>query len=80
VIEASVYGIPDARLGEEIGATLYVRTPVDEDGLRGFLVDHLARFKIPRYIALTFESLPRIASGKIDKITLRAKHRQTLGL
>jgi len=80
VIEASVYGIPDARLGEEIGATLYVRTRVDEDGLRGFLVDHLARFKIPRYIALTFESLPRIASGKIDKITLRAKHRQTLGL
>jgi len=80
VIEASVYGVPDERLGEEIGATVYVRQAVDEEGLRGFLVDHLARFKIPRYISLTFEVLPRIASGKIDKIELRAKHAKALGL
>jgi len=80
VIEASVYGVPDERLGEEIGTTIYVRKAVDEEALRGFLVDHLARFKIPRYISLTFETLPRIASGKIDKIALRAKHSKGLGL
>ncbi len=80
VIEASVYGVPDERLGEEIGTTIYVRKAVDEEALRGFLVDHLARFKIPRYISLTFETLPRIASGKIDKIELRAKHSKGLGL
>ena len=80
VIEASVYGVPDERLGEEIGTTIYVREAVDEEALRGFLVDHLARFKIPRYISLTFETLPRIASGKIDKIALRAKHSKGLGL
>ncbi|MEJ6684950.1 MAG: class I adenylate-forming enzyme family protein [SAR86 cluster bacterium] len=80
VIEASVYGVPDERLGEEIGATVYVRQAVDEEALRGFLVDHLARFKIPRYISSTFAVLPRIASGKIDKIELRAKHGKALGL
>lgn len=80
VIEASVYGVPDERLGEEIGATVYVAKPVDEEALRGFLVKHLAKFKIPRYIAMSFEPLPRIASGKIDKRGIRVGHLKGLGV
>ena len=71
ILEASVYGVPDDRLGEEIGTTIYCSKQVDEDELRVFLLDHLARFKIPRYIQVSPEPLPRIASGKIAKRQLR---------
>jgi long-chain acyl-CoA synthetase len=71
VLEASVYGVPDERLGEEIGATIYCNTDIDEEALRAFLRDRLARFKLPRHIRMQRESLPRIASGKIDKRQLR---------
>jgi long-chain acyl-CoA synthetase len=78
--EASVYGIPDKRLGEEIGATVYCRQAVDEESLRGHLLDHLAHFKIPKYIRFHDEPLPRIASGKIAKRQLREEHRAALGI
>ena len=71
VREASVYAVPDERLGEEVGATIYANPGIEEDELRGFLLDHIARFKIPRYLEITPEPLPRIASGKIDKRLLR---------
>lgn len=71
VLEAAVYGVPDERLGEEVGATIYCREVVDTDELRGFLAQRVAKFKVPRYVALSAEPLPRIASGKIDKRALR---------
>ena len=71
VLEASVYAVPDERLGEEVGATVYSAEPVDEDELREFLSSRLARFEIPRYFSFTNEALPRIASGKIFKRQLR---------
>lgn len=69
--EASVYGVPDERLGEEVGATLYAERPIDEEELRAFLAPKLARFAIPRYFYSSAEPLPRIASGKILKRQLR---------
>ena len=71
VLEAAVYAIPDDRLGEEVGATLYVRTAVDEKELRAFLEQHLARFEVPRYFRIVHSPLPRTASGKILKRELR---------
>ena len=71
VLEASVYAVPDERLGEEVGATLYCQNIIDADELRAFLLEHIARFKIPRYLEFSAEPLPRIASGKIDKRRLR---------
>ena len=74
VIEASVYAVPDERLGEEVGATVYGETALlDEQQLRSFLEEHLAKFKIPRYLDISFEPLPRIASGKILKREIRAQ-------
>ena len=70
--EASVYAVPDARLGEEVGATLYVSEILDEAALRDFLADRLARFEIPRYCHQQTNPLPRIASGKIAKRQLQA--------
>ena len=72
VLEASVYAVPDARLGEEVGATLYAPADLDIAEIQTQLAAHIAKFKIPRYIHLQTEPLPRIASGKIDKRTLRS--------
>ena len=71
VVEASVYAIPDERLGEEVGATVFAEPGIDEATLRAFLADHLAKFKIPAYLRITHEQLPRIASGKVFKRQLR---------
>lgn len=71
ILEASVYAVPDDRLGEEVGATIFTDGKVDEDELKKFLLDHIARFKIPRYIVASKEPLLRIASGKIDKRRIR---------
>jgi long-chain acyl-CoA synthetase len=71
VLEASVYAIPDERLGEEVGATIYTAAPVDVEDLRGFLLQQVARFKVPRFIRVMDQPLPRIASGKIFKRQLR---------
>ncbi|MFT7219968.1 MAG: long-chain acyl-CoA synthetase [Candidatus Azotimanducaceae bacterium] len=76
--EASVYSVPDERLGEEVGATLYCASPIEEDDLRAFLLEHIARFKIPRYLSFFSEPLPRIASGKIDKRQLREQFVKSL--
>jgi long-chain acyl-CoA synthetase len=75
VLEASVYGVPDDRLGEEVAATVYIDGDVDGDAdeteLRTFLRERLAAFEIPRYFHFAAEPLPRIASGKIFKRQLR---------
>ena len=71
VVEACVYGVPDARLGEEVGASVYARREVGAAALQAFLEGRLARFEIPRYIHVSSDPLPRIASGKILKRQLR---------
>ncbi|MBX3706692.1 MAG: acyl--CoA ligase [Pseudomonadales bacterium] len=71
VREAAVYAVPDERLGEEVGATIYGNPDLDAERVREFLTGHLARFEIPRYIRITHEPLPRTASGKILKRELR---------
>jgi long-chain acyl-CoA synthetase len=80
VIEACVYGVPDARLNEEVAATLYVSSLVDETELRAFLAPRLAKFALPRYVHQSLEPLPRTASGKILKRELRKEAVARLGL
>ena len=71
VHEAAVYAVPDDRLGEEVGATVYGSETLDTDALREFLGEHLARFAVPRYIHSSAAPLARTASGKIFKRQLR---------
>jgi len=80
VREACVYSVPDPRLGEEVGATIWVAQVQDEDELRAFLSDGLAKFEIPRYFHQTTKPLPRIASGKIAKRQLKAEAIDRLGM
>ena len=78
VREAAVYAVPDERLGEEVGATVYGAPGLDVAALRTFLEANLARFEVPRYITLTDAPLPRTASGKILKRELREEAIQSL--
>lgn len=73
VAEACAFPMPDARLGEIVGAAIYLRPghDVTEDALRAFLAPHIARFKIPEQIWLRRTPLPRGATDKIDRRTLR---------
>lgn len=80
VIEAAVYSVPDERLGEEVGTTMYVTNDFDEAELREYLVDHLAKYEIPRYITTMTEPLPRTGSGKLLKRQLREDTIAELGL
>ena len=73
VFEAAAFGVPDERLGEEL-AVVVMRRPgadLDAEAVRAHVARHLARFKVPRYVWLQDEPLPRIAVGKIDKLALR---------
>ncbi len=80
VLEASVYGVPDDRLGEEVAATLYVTPGVEPDEVRAFLEDRLARHERPQHLHLVHAELPRHASGKIAKQQLRSEALARLGL
>lgn len=71
VHEAAVYAVPDERMGEEVGATVYGAPGLDAEALRDFLAQHLARFEIPRYIRVAPGPLPRTPSGKILKRQIR---------
>jgi long-chain acyl-CoA synthetase len=73
VIEAAVFGVPDARWGEAVHAALAVRYTVDPEELRGHCRDLIADYKIPK----TFEfhaELPKSGAGKILKRELRRRH------
>ena len=71
VQEAAVYAVPDERLGEEVGATIYASEALDMDELRQFLAAHLARFELPRHLVRATQPLPRTPSGKILKRQIR---------
>lgn len=71
VTHCAAVGITDERKGEAVRAYVVARTDMTicADDLRLWLKPRLAHFKIPREIAFV-ESLPRLANGKLDRITL----------
>jgi long-chain acyl-CoA synthetase len=76
VHEAAVFGLPDERLGEIVGAAVVLREGVDlsAEALREYLTGQLAAFKIPAQFWFRTEQLPRIASGKIFKRQIKADY------
>ena len=73
VAEAAVFGVPDDRLGEIVGAAIVPAPGVelDEAALREFLGSKLARFKIPERFWFLDDALPRNANGKFVKRELK---------
>ena len=74
VAEACAFSVPHPRLGEVVGAGIYVQpgeaaTPED---IQTFLKEHIAHFKVPEHIWLYDTPLPRGATDKLDRRGLRA--------
>lgn len=80
VAECSVFGVPDVRLGEEVGVAVVLKPgeQLDEDGLRAHCAAIMAKHKVPRYIWFLDDSLPRNASGKFVKRDLRDRLSKTI--
>lgn len=76
VAEVGVFGVPDDKLGEEVGAAVVFKPGMEttEQELRELVAGQLAKFKTPRYIWLRSEPLPRNPSGKILKRRLRDEY------
>ncbi len=74
--EASVFGLPDEKFGEQVAA-VYVaeegRTLTSE-ALREYLLQHIAPFKVPVRLWEEKESLPRLGTEKVDKRALKARY------
>ncbi|MGE4059583.1 MAG: AMP-binding protein, partial [Sphingomonadales bacterium] len=72
VKDCAVFGIPDAEFGESLCAYVEPEMPgaVDADGVRAFLRERLAGYKVPKMVELATD-LPREDSGKIFKRKLR---------
>ncbi len=81
VSEASVFGVPDDRLGEVPAAAVWS----EEDGtltaeaLRLFLAERIAQYKVPTHIWVHDEPLPKLGTGKIDKKLLRDRYSAEVG-
>nr|BFE60726.1 3-((3aS,4S,7aS)-7a-methyl-1,5-dioxo-octahydro-1H- inden-4-yl)propanoate--CoA ligase FadD3 [Dactylosporangium thailandense] len=71
VAEVAVVGVPDARLGEVARAFVVPRPGLRVDELAAYCRDRLANYKQPRSFVL-LDALPRNASGKVLKTTLRS--------
>ncbi|MFC8127389.1 o-succinylbenzoate--CoA ligase [Streptomyces sp. NPDC057302] len=75
VVECAVIGVPDARWGEVPRAVVVAREGTDPapDDVLGFLSGRLAKYKIPKSV-VSVRALPRTASGKLHKPSLRRDH------
>jgi long-chain acyl-CoA synthetase len=73
VAECCVFGVPDARLGEEVAAAIVLRPglQMNVDEMRDHCVSQIARYKIPRYVWFLTDPIPRNANGKFLKRELR---------
>lgn len=75
VAECCVFGVPDDRLGEEVGVAVVAKPgeALSAEALREHCAAIMAKHKVPRYIWMLDEPLPRNASGKFLKRELRDK-------
>lgn len=74
VAQACAFALPDARLGETVGAAVVLKPQAacDERELREFLAGRLVAFKVPDRIVFV-ETLPRTPTGKVQRIGMAAR-------
>jgi fatty-acyl-CoA synthase len=72
VAQAAVFGVPDAKYGEELCAWIQLKPGKtgNEEEIRAFCKASLAHYKVPRYVKFVSE-FPSTVSGKIQKFKMR---------
>jgi len=68
VAEAAVIGVPDAALGEEVGAAVVLKAgeTATTDDIREYVKGQVAAYKYPRQVWL-LDALPKGPTGKVLK-------------
>jgi acyl-CoA synthetase (AMP-forming)/AMP-acid ligase II/acyl carrier protein len=71
IAQAITFAIPHEKLGEEVGAAvvLHHERTITEKEIREFAAQHLAAFKVPRYVVFLHE-IPKGPTGKPLRIGL----------
>ena len=72
VVEATAIGVEDREWGHRLRAFVVKKgdASIDEDTIKDYVRNHLARYKVPREV-IFLEELPRNPTGKILKRELR---------
>lgn len=72
VVEATAIGVEDKEWGHRLRAFVVKKegADLDEDAVKHYVRDHLARYKVPREV-IFLDELPRNPTGKILKRELR---------
>jgi long-chain acyl-CoA synthetase len=73
IFEVVVVGVPDQMMGEKVGAVVVPipGTTLDRNGFIDYARANLADFKVPQYLVVRNELLPRNPGGKVLKPVLR---------
>ena len=81
VQDVQVIAVPDKKYGEEAMACIILKEGkhVTEEEMHEYIVSHLARHKVPKYIEFT-DAFPMNAAGKILKYKMREDAVKKLGL
>ena len=79
--DAKVVGVADEKYGEEVCVWVMPRegAVLSEDEVRTFCKEHIAYFKVPRYIRFV-EEFPMTVTGKVQKFRMREQMEEELGL
>jgi fatty-acyl-CoA synthase len=77
VLEAAVIGVPSEKWGETIKALVVLREgqAASEEEIIRHCRDNMAHFKCPTSVDFV-ETLPRTATGKLQKFVLRDRYWQ----
>jgi fatty-acyl-CoA synthase len=72
VAEVAVFGVDDEKFGQRLKAVVVSKggRKLTEDDVKGYVKQHLARYKVPRDVEF-MDELPRNATGKVLKRELR---------
>ncbi len=73
VFEVAVVGVADQMMGEKVGAVLVPTPgqPLDVADVLAFARERLADFKVPQFVSVRTDPLPRNPGGKVLKPVLR---------
>ena len=79
--EVQVFGVPDAKYGEQVAAWVQVRdgSTLTPEEIGEYCAGQITHFKIPSYIKLV-DDYPMTVTGKMQKFVMRDQYAEELGL
>jgi long-chain acyl-CoA synthetase len=82
VQEAAAFGVSDSRKGETVAVAIRVAagSAVHEKGIIAHCQERLARYKVPKYVKILSDPLPKTAAGKIMRRVLKESLEKELNL